>query len=222
MAKTERRTIKVASVGTWRDIGQAKVLEFTGEDRVSYETWSGPLGEHIKAGAEIVADVEFTENTKDGKTYFHNKVIQVYVDGRPVKSKQGFSQDSPEKIASIESQKRADLICQLWIAGKIRDESLLAVKLQAWLGNLSPEIQSKITPEAPKAESPKIKAKEAPTDAAKPQDGEFANTGEFLTACSKNLGLNRTQVLQKLKTTSLDNINFTDAYNVLKETKAED
>ena len=117
MGKTERRKIIIASVGKLRDVGKAKVLEFTGEDRVKYETWSEELAKLIIVGNTIEADVEFTENTKDDQTYYHNKVFQIFIDGQPVKRKswQGGNQDSPEKLASIESQKRADLICQLWI-----------------------------------------------------------------------------------------------------------
>ncbi|MCJ7828148.1 MAG: hypothetical protein MUP81_00210 [Dehalococcoidia bacterium] len=210
MGKTERKTIKVISVANWRDAGKAKVLEFGGEDRVNYETWSETLAEHIKVGATIEADVEFTENVSGDKTYHHNKVIQIYIGGQPVKSRsRGFTPDSPEKLASIESQKRADLICQLWIAGKIPDNDPLVAKVRAWLNLLS------ITP------APAAPAQHQPnaTTAKSTEAGTFANAGEFLTTCSKMLGLNKSMVLEILKVDSLNKVNFQDAYLVLKEAK---
>lgn len=217
---TERKTIKIASVGQWKDVGKAKVLAFSGEDRVNYETWSETLAEHIKVGATIEADVDFSENQgKDGKVYLHNKIVQIFIDGQPVKSRsRGFTPDSPEKINSIESQKRADLICQLWIAGIIREGDPLVAKVKAWLGKLEEAIEP--VPAQRQAE----KSSDSPATKPASHDiptGGFANAGEFLTACSKNLGLNRSQVLIKLGIKILDNVNFTDAYQVLKESPEE-
>lgn len=224
----ERKTIKIISIGQWKDVGKAKVLTFAGEDRINYETWSEILAEHIKVGVTIEADVEFTENVSQGTTYFHNKVVQIYIDGQPVKSKgRGFTPDTPEKMASIESQKRADLICQLWIAGKITDNDPLIVKALTWLGKLGAESIVSSQPTKVKASAPE------PTDnfdnlfpheilPAQQPPGQFANAGEFLMACSKNLMLNKTQVLTYLGVTTLDKINFTDAYALLKESKAPD
>jgi len=218
MGKTERKTIKVISIGSWREAGKAKVLEFAGEDRVNYETWSTELAEHIKVGATIEADVEFTENISGDKTYHHNKVIQIYVDGQPVKRKswQGGNQDSPEKIVSIESQKRADLICQLWIAGKINIEDPLVTKVRAWLNLLG--ITSVPTTASPAVAKPVPNASPAPAQQP-PATGQFANAGEFLMACSKNLMLTKTQVLKKLGIDTLEKVNFQDAYQLLKESK---
>jgi hypothetical protein len=210
----ERKTIKVASVGQWRDVGKAKVLTFGGEDRVNYETWSETLAEHIKVGVTIEADVDFTQKTDaQGNTYLHNKVVQIYVDGQPVKSKsRGFTPDSPEKIASIESQKRADLICQLWMAGKIPDNHPLVKEALEWLGKLK----------IPKFPEPGSTVKVIDKKSGIETSGimEFANAGEFLTACQKNLGLNKTQVLAGLGAKSLDSVNFADAYVFLKEGRA--
>lgn len=225
MAKTERRTIKIISVGSWRDAGKARVLEFAGEDRVNYETWSETLAEHIKVGATIEADVEFTERIHENKTYYHNKVVQIYVDGKPVKSRErGFYQDSPEKMASIENQKRADLICQLWIAGKIDESNFLVAKVQAWLSLLGTIPMSVIgTP----VMLPTVGEK--PIVAKKQEPSIFANAGEFLTACAKPpLKLNRTLVIVALRQANvdvrentLDKLNFTDAYQTLIDAQRE-
>ncbi|MCJ7630883.1 hypothetical protein MUP77_00565 [Candidatus Bathyarchaeota archaeon] len=215
MGKTERKTIKIISVANWRDAGKAKVLEFGGEDRVNYETWSESLAEHIKVGATIEADVEFSERIHEGKTYFHNKVVQIYIDGKPVKSRErpfGVT-DSPEKIASIESQKRADLICQLYIAGKIAGDDILIVKARAWLSLLG------ITAPVAAASATKTPAATTKPTAKPTEAAQFTNAGEFLTTCSKMLGLNKSMVMEILKVDSLDKLNFTDAYLVLKEHK---
>jgi hypothetical protein len=227
MGKTERKTIKVISVANWRDAGKAKVLEFGGEDHVNYETWSPELAEHIKVGTTIEADVEFTENISGDKTYHHNKVIQIYVDGQPVKSRsRGFTPDSPEKISSIESQKRADLICQLWIADKITENDPLVVKARAWLSLLG------ITPAPTAATKSKSLAADTATGEVRnippPGASMFNNAGEFLTACSKPpLKLNKTQVLAALKQVgikapdTLEGVNFADAYQLMFEAQRE-
>jgi hypothetical protein len=219
MAKTERRKIKIVSVGSWRPAGKGEVLEFAGDDRVNYETWSKELAEYIKVGAEIDASVDFSEKVSGDKTYYHNTVTQIFVDGQPVRSKgRNFGQDSPEKMASIENQKRADLICQLWIAGKIVDNDPLVVKAKAWLSLLG------ITP-APVAAPVVTKSMAKPSETI---PGQFTNAGEFLTACSKPpLKLNKTQVLAALKQASikapdsLEGVNFDDAYQVLIEAQKE-
>jgi len=62
----------------------------------------------------------------------------------------------------------------------------------------------------------KATAPQAPKQPPK-EPGEFANAGEFLTHCSKNLGLNRSQVLKALDAASLDGIQFADAYIFLRD-----
>jgi hypothetical protein len=228
MGKTERKTIKIISIANWREAGKAKVLEFGGEDHVNYETWSPELAEYIKVGAIIEADIEFTENISGDKTYHHNKVIQIYIDGQPIKSRsRGFTPDSPEKINSIESQKRADLICQLWIAGKLSDNHPLIVKAQAWLNllGITPAPISAPVQQLPVKAMDKVEAKSAKLEQAM---GVFSNAGEFLTACSKPpLKLNKTQVLLALKQVgikapdTLEGVNFADAYQLMLEAQRE-
>ena len=211
----ERKTIKIISVGQWKDVGKARVLTFAGEDRVNYETWSETFAEHIKVGNTIEADVEFSEKVSGDQTYFHNKVVQIYINGQPIKSKGRFTPDSPEKIASIESQKRADLICQLWIAGRIPDSHPLVSKAIKWLSQLS-DSTTKTSSLTPIVSTPSSET----TISSKTSD--FANAGEFLTACQKNLGLNRSQVLDMLDTKTFTNVNFTDAYQFLKDLKTNE
>lgn len=61
-------------------------------------------------------------------------------------------------------------------------------------------------------------SKSQPSIMAPDKPGNFANAGEFLTACAK-LGFNKTQVLNELKVKTLDNVNLVDAYQLLKKTK---
>ncbi len=56
--------------------------------------------------------------------------------------------------ASIESQKRADIIANLWIAGKIKDDDLLVKQMRSWLA-FSPEaidqdIKTRLAPDEKK------------------------------------------------------------------------
>ena len=217
--KSERKKIKVASVGTPRDVGDKglQVTQFKGADGVTYECWSPAFMEHIKVDAEIDADIVFTQVEKDEAIYKHNKVVQLYQDGEPVKKKSawkpgGYS-DSPETRASIESQKAADITAQLWIGGKLTDKNPLISKLINWL-------ESKLDHAAPRKTE-----NEAPVvSLSKPQakvEGElklFENTGQFLQACLDQLVLNRTEVCQKLGVKMPSDIKDLDAaYEKLKE-----
>lgn len=69
------------------------------------------------------------------------KIISEAVAGQPiaVSSAGGWQarQDSPETRASIESQKRADIIMQGWIAGKLKDDDPLVAQMKSWL-SISP------------------------------------------------------------------------------------
>jgi len=227
----ERKTIKIISVGSWRPAGKSEVLTFNSEDRVPYEVWSKELAEYIKVGATIEADVDFSQKQDaSGNVYLHNKIVQIYIDGSPIKSKfkGGFTPDSPEKINSIESQKRADLICQLWIAGKIGPDNILVSRVLTWLEKLG------ITPApvATKSTAKPLAADTAGTGKVEsvppPGTGTFSNAGEFLTACSKPpLKLNKTQVLAALKQAgikapdTLEGVNFADAYQLMLEAQRE-
>jgi hypothetical protein len=103
-----------------------------------YFTFSTRLFETIEKGGEIDCDVNISKRewtTDDGEpmTFTDRKVTQIYIDGQPVGGRRGGYGDSPETRASIEAQKRADIIAQLWIAGKIKDDSPEVKKMRAWL-----------------------------------------------------------------------------------------
>ena len=46
------------------------------------------------------------------------------------------STETPDIRLSIESQKRADIIAQCWMAGKLKDDDFLVAKLKKWLSYL--------------------------------------------------------------------------------------
>ncbi len=208
--KKERRNIKVSAVGSWKSVGKGKVLGFDGEDHISYETWSEQIAEHVKVGATLDAEVEFTVTESQGQTYHHNKVFQLYVDGKPVRTEQSKGnwrpqEDSPEKRKSIEDQKRSDLISQLSIADKITQENILVVKLCKWL-----ELLGETTQKVDKAQ---------PTPAgqqAQASGNGFSNAGEFLSKCLVELKLSKTQVLKQLAVADITDIkDFKAAYEML-------
>ncbi len=188
----ERRTIKVASVGSWRSVGKGALLEFVGEDHVTYETWSKAIGEHIKVGATLDADVEFTLKESGDKQYPHNKIMELYVDGKAIgaQAKGGGNwnrEKSPEERMSIENQVRAKLITELLIAGKLEVNDSLVTKLRHWLSQLGE------SPPKP------AQAQPAPLQQATVQSSNgFTNAGAFLSKCLTDLKLNKTQVLKKL------------------------
>ena len=171
-----RLKLEITEVQEPKDIGKERtwmMLEFKakleGEDKAhTYKAFTEKFFGHIKAGETIDCDVNITKNTfeRDGEpvTFTNRKVVQIYIDGQPVNvrpSGGGRYQDSPETRASIESQKRADIIAQLYIAGKLGADHPLIDKLFNWLLKLG-----EATPNAPQP-SPETRQ---PTSKAKAED----------------------------------------------------
>lgn len=205
----ERRTIKVASVGSWRKVGKGELLEFIGDDHVTYETWSKVIGEHVKVGASLEADVEFTVKEFEGTKYIHNKLIELYIGGKAIGTQSkgsNWNRDrSPEDRMSIENQVRAKLITELLIADKIDVDNVLALKLTHWLSQLG-----ETTPKT-------VQAQPAPVEQqAKASSNGFTNAGAFLSKCLTDLKLNKTQALKKLGVSDISEItDFKASYEFL-------
>ena len=95
-SKVLRRKLKVVSLGEPKPIGKGTKHPFNAVDIASgketdFEHWSKSFEEHIKVGAEIDVDIEFSQ-TGQGGEYKHRKIIQIYKDGKPVaKSLGGYS-----------------------------------------------------------------------------------------------------------------------------------
>ncbi|PPD57369.1 hypothetical protein [Dehalogenimonas etheniformans] len=113
-----------------------------------FECTAKALFEHIKDGAELDADVEFSKFvTAGGQEYPHRKVIQLYDDGQPVKDgskgKGGWARgSSPEERASIELQSFAKIAADMILNGFIPPtdpitndlKTIIAGKLKAGAG----------------------------------------------------------------------------------------
>ena len=209
---SERRKIKVASVAGWRTAGNGKLLDFVGEDRVAYETCDDSLGALVTVGAELEADVVFSEKTAaNGQVYHHNTIVQLYAGGQPVKQKQSAgarqaAADSPEKLASSEDRVRARIIADLWIAGKAEDS--MVTDLLHWLSKWRDSAVDK----------PQLQPNPKPATTAPPPsqvggtDAGFKSLGEFLSACLRDLGLNRTQVLAEYPLKELAKLDWGSEY----------
>ncbi len=176
--KLERKLIKVKSVSLPKAVGDKgfEVVEFYGEDGIKYEVWDKGLAELIQVGTEVDCDIQETSRTAGDITYHHRKVTQIYdKQGKPLKqavSKQGRGWvKSPEERASIESQKRADIIAQLWMAGKVDATDPLVKWMRGWLG-ASKQIDE------PKTETTKAEIK---TPAKTPQPEIGFDPEELLT-----------------------------------------
>ncbi len=179
--QAKRIKIKVISVGTAKEVGDkgAKVTQFKGIDQTTqeeivFECWSSTLLEHITPEAVIEVDVVHTVNETSSGIYTHDKVTQVYVDGKPVKTKsnwggRGGDNDSPEKRASIEGQNALTNTCNLIIAGKlIGDDLFFKLLSQKTMDYLSEKLNGKVEPRqtttpATQTASPTTPASPTPT-----------------------------------------------------------
>ncbi len=115
-----------------------------------------------EVGATLDCDVETKPyRGQEGERLNYN-ILQVYVGGQPVATKQQGrynNDDSPEKRKSIEDQNRAGHITNLWIAGKIPDDDSLVTKLRSWLNKIDSP-----APEKPASQPVKKEAVTPPTE----------------------------------------------------------
>lgn len=81
---SERKRIQVETVGTPKEIGKGTKVEFKGKDGVVYEFWESVFAPFIQAGKEIDAEIEYSEKQGTSAVFKHYKVVQLYIDGKPV------------------------------------------------------------------------------------------------------------------------------------------
>lgn len=175
-----------------------------GDKEFNYSTFSQTIGTTLVQGIQCEAEVEEKEHTgNDGTVYKNRTVNQVWIDGKPVreekKSYQGnFKSDSPEKIASIERMKCLDCATNYAIAAKMDSPGLLKVadKMLAW-------IQSKQLEQKPTETTEHTNPESGPADSfdkIPSASGEIPmkTLGDFFSACHKQWGMTKSQVLKEL------------------------
>ncbi len=143
-ATTERKHIKIVSVGTPKTVGNSQVTQFKGEgEDIVFEAWGTIYLEVIKVGTEIDAEITHSEKEVNGNIYRHHRVSQIYVNGEPIrKGSQGNRRNwgkSAEEIESVENQTKAQIITQLWIAQKLLNDCDEVRWLKNWLPKLKEE-----------------------------------------------------------------------------------
>lgn len=209
---TERRTIKVASVSPPRKVGDKyEVVEFKGEDGVTYEVWSSTLAEAVKVGAELDVEIIHTTKVTDQATYHHHKVTQIYIDGQPVRGKKdgGYRGHSPEERRSIERQVSAKLACEFFDTKTGVDPILLiAEKIYQWI--------SKPTDTSKSTDKPALKpSKPESKQTIPPTGGKVEETLQFIADQMKfkNTSTARKWLEQSMKIDRIDS----DPEGVLRE-----
>jgi len=135
----ERKEIYVASEPVKKSFGDGSkfIMKFkSGEigDNLEYGCFKSELFSLIVAGTGIIADVETKTSTNPNYPDNYN-IVNIYQDGKPViapkaalKSEPKQFKADPEKQASIELQHYTDNVKDLWIAGKLQNDSPLVKK----------------------------------------------------------------------------------------------
>lgn len=223
-----RLKLTITEVGARQSVGDKGAVKLLFYARATeaakalpYFTFSSRLFETIEGGKgkEIDCDVNVSQRTwdRDGdiQIFTDRKVTQIYVDGQPLGGKRfgGGYQDSPEKMASIENQKRADITAQLWIAGKFDEKTPEVKKMRAWLmgGDVpakTPEPKPTRKPEPADSPFPDETSPDAPTaEKATPAEGTatddlkslpMANLGNLFSSCLHYFKMNQSDVLKEL------------------------
>ena len=147
IGKKERKQLKVTWVGKPQAMkvgSNIKILRFTCDDKLHYETFKQNLFSHIKVGEQLDADTELQiVTTEAGQEYPHWRITQIYQDGKPVAVSQADTPKraygkSPEELAlhrqldefkqnSIMAQTALNRAVDLAIADKITLEGIKAM-----------------------------------------------------------------------------------------------
>jgi len=208
----KRLTLAVTEVAEPKDVGKDKplmklVFKATGEDgdkEHEYFAFSTRLFDYIKKDTTIECDVNISKREWGDNIFTDRKVTQIYTDGQPVGGRRsgGYREDSPEKIASIEAQKRADITAQLWIADKLKEKDPEVIKMRAWLMNDAPPAKPAAdeAPGAMKQAKPPLAAKSTKDKGDTPdlRSLPIKNLGDLFSACLKHFKLNQSAVLKGL------------------------
>lgn len=170
-AKTERKKVKVVEIGERKPFGDrgASKLDFKvlvageGDKPLTFQALNNSFDEHIKKDAVFELEWETkVRETADGSTFTNRKVIQIYIDGQPVKGKEqyrGYSRgdDSPEKRASIESQMAANIVKDLIISEFFTTDDEEVKDLRKWLrAKLNHGRPDKVEQKPPKIEKAEV------------------------------------------------------------------
>jgi len=113
-------------------------------------------------------------------------ISEAPTDGQPIAQSFSQYQASPEKIASIEAMKRADIIMQGWIAGKIKDDDPLVAQMKDWLSTrqVAEQPKAKVEPQASTKNAEKVTE---PVKASKAEQADRDSKELFPEGGSKGL-----------------------------------
>lgn len=125
------------------------------------QTYKSPLGTLWSINYEVTPK---GKNKVTSIEYHSKSAIVVPMPTVPMPANEGVPKEIKTAVTtfgdatreSIESQKRADLINQAWIAGKLPDGDMLIAKLYYWLSKLEPEIVMGINQLKQSKESPLV------------------------------------------------------------------
>jgi hypothetical protein len=128
---SDRMKLTITEVKEPRPVGQTEVLDCmaTGPDNktLKYGAWDKAFYPFIKQGAVLDVEVETKTSEKtdgDGNHYVNRKIVQIYIDGKPVKQQRdgfkgggGYHGKTPEETASIERQTAVKVAADLALGG---------------------------------------------------------------------------------------------------------
>ena len=226
-----RLKLEITEVSEPKDIGRDNrvwmMLEFKAQledaDKAhTYKAFIEKFFEHIKKGETIDADINITTNTveRDGEpvTYTNRKVTQIYIDSQPVNVKQsgsGYREDSPQKIASIETQTAVKTMVGAY--GQIEAAGIAKGVAPKYTPFVAKIINNALTwcntripaDDAPKAPQPVPQPPQTPSkDKAEDNlmDLPIKNLGDLFTACQKHFKLTQSNTLKELGLTAKEEI----------------
>lgn len=214
MAETKRQTLKVVSVGERKGIGskgatkrEFKALDGEGKTLV-YQVFEELFDEHLVNGASVEADVQTDTRETDSGSFTNRRIVQIYKDGQPVKSKsqqggKGQYQPRIDNSASIEAQTAFKGIVELMVAKILGVEDGLSKIALAWAkARLSAKEPPVAESKQPQPEIPPKQQTKEPEAKQPATQGGTMSWAAFWKRCG-NLGLDKEIILRILKVSSL-------------------
>jgi len=168
--------LKIVEVKDIQEVGDKKIkmLSFMATnpqgETLLYSTFKTRFFDTIKVGAEIEAEFE----VKQHGDYTNRTIVNIAgMEAKPFSRGGG---KSPEEIASIETQVAVKSATELWVGGKLAEDSLEVLGLRAWI---AARLSGKIKVEFAEVKSAKVAPQQKPPETAitEGRDTIETNTG---------------------------------------------
>ena len=138
--KAERKTLTPTWVGepTQLPNSQVKVLRFSADNGLQFETFKASLFPYIQLGQPIDADTELRiTTTEQGTQYPHWRIVQLYKEGKPISSEKGQQQYKGRDENRTDIRAAILEIGQDYRAGLLKADNPRVIAYYTWIDTIA-------------------------------------------------------------------------------------